>query len=105
MAHRMTNRPDWRQRGYDRIYDRNHGIVLRRQTTCWICGQPVDKTLTGPEGPSVDHVIPRRDGGTNQLDNLRLAHLRCNSARQAGERVKRRRPQPQHPGIIDPETA
>lgn len=33
----------------------------------------------------MDHVIPRAKGGSNAVENLRLAHRRCNSRR--GSRV------------------
>ena len=47
---------------------------------CWLCGQPGADTA--------DHVVPRSRGGGNELDNLRPAHRRCNSAR--GNRPARR---------------
>lgn len=99
----MTDpRPNWRQRGYDATYDRNRKRILRTHTVCCICGEPVDKTLSGrdPDGPSIDHIVPRAEGGTNQLDNLALAHLRCNTARPGLERPSRRRPPEAHPGLL-----
>lgn len=44
---------------------------------CWICGQPMgdDRTL--------DHVIPLSKGGDNTLDNLRMAHMRCNQRKSS----------------------
>ena len=41
-------------------------------TICYICRQ--DVTTEG----HIDHVIPRFLGGTDNLDNLRLTHARCN---------------------------
>ena len=51
--------------------------------TCWLCDQPVDKALKSrhPLMASYDHVIPTSLGGSDEPDNLRLAHLRCNVAR------------------------
>lgn len=43
--------------------------------TCCICGRPI---LPGSE--SLQHLVPRSKGGTDDPDNLRPAHLRCNSA-------------------------
>lgn len=43
--------------------------------TCWICGRQI------LEGFSVDHVIPRSRGGTDEIENLRPAHGLCNSRR------------------------
>lgn len=53
---------------------------------CWLCGKPVD--FTRPVGtlwgPSIDHVIPKAAGGSNDLPNLRLAHAYpCNHAKGA----------------------
>lgn len=49
---------------------RANGIVL-----CFICGKPIgiDEVITA------EHVVPVRDGGTNDLHNLRPAHSKCNS--------------------------
>lgn len=79
-----AKRGNWRERGYDAAYDRNRRVVLREETICWLCGELVDKTLPGTEsdGPSVDHVVRREDGGSNRRENLRLAHLRCNTGRR-----------------------
>lgn len=79
-------RGTWRQRGYDREYDLNRAAVLREEHDCWLCGKPVDKTLPGthPNGPSIDHLTRRTDGGTNHRTNLRLAHLHCNTGRHTG---------------------
>lgn len=56
--------------------------------TCHICGQPIDQTL--PPGHemqgSIDHLTPRRQGGTGDRDNVRMSHHRCNHERDAAER-------------------
>ena len=45
---------------------------------CPICNQPLlNLEETGQEELHVHHVIPRKSGGTNQLNNLRLVHLYC----------------------------
>lgn len=43
--------------------------------TCCICGRPITR---GDE--SLQHLLPRSRGGTDDPDNLRPAHRRCNSA-------------------------
>jgi len=54
---------------------RLRGLVLAEYgDTCHLCGHPGADT--------VDHIIPRSRGGTDDLDNLRPAHLSCNSARR-----------------------
>jgi 5-methylcytosine-specific restriction endonuclease McrA len=70
----------------------SRAIAKRRQVlevygnVCWLCGQPV------PGLPSADHVIPRSRGGSDDIENLRPCHTRCNSSR--GNRLPRRRPTP-----------
>jgi 5-methylcytosine-specific restriction endonuclease McrA len=51
--------------------------------TCGICGHAIDPRVphTAGDGPSVDHILPRCLGGSDDPANLRLAHRRCNSAR------------------------
>jgi hypothetical protein len=75
-----------KQRGYDAGYRRARAQVIREETDCWICGEPVDPTLRWPDprSPSADHVTRREDGGSNDRSNLRLSHLGCNSGRSRG---------------------
>jgi len=56
-------------------------IIVRDNYTRHICGGTVDVALSPPElmAPSIDHVIPFIFGGTNDLANLKLAHLQCNT--------------------------
>lgn len=51
---------------------------------CWLCGGMIRPATRprDPLGPSADHVIPRSKGGDNSIENLRPAHLSCNSRRQ-----------------------
>jgi HNH endonuclease len=62
----------------------------RDGANCAICRKSIRYELrSGPRGdrsglgPSVDHVIPRSEGGSDDLANLRLAHWRCNWQRRA----------------------
>lgn len=79
---------------------RKHGLSVqvlahRDGTDCGICGTPVDMSLRRPArmAPSVDHVLPRACGGTNDPANLQLAHLWCNQVKsdrtipRSGERM------------------
>lgn len=54
-------------------------------STCWLCDEPIEHGLRRwhPRGPSMDHVLPRSEGGTWDRANLRPAHYGCNSRRQA----------------------
>ena len=53
-------------------------VALRKRDgdDCWFCGLYV---ATAEQ--SADHVLRKRDGGSDALTNLRLAHLLCNMAR------------------------
>jgi hypothetical protein len=55
----------------------------RDDWTCWVCAGDVDPHAVAgsPHAASVDHVVPRARGGTNDPANLRLAHRRCNGRR------------------------
>lgn len=50
---------------------------------CGICQEPVDRNLPWPDplSPSLDHVVPLSRGGRHAKDNVRLAHLICNTRR------------------------
>lgn len=48
-------------------------IMHRKNNACYLC----QKVLTLDES-TVDHVIPLDKGGTNYIDNLRIACLDCN---------------------------
>lgn len=58
--------------------------IARWGSVCWLCGQPIDLTLprTEPGGFTVDHVVPRSKGGSNDVANCRPAHRSCNVRRQ-----------------------
>lgn len=64
-----------------KVAERDHDI-------CHICGRKVDwndyKIVNGKKValanyPSRDHLIPLCKGGTHSWDNIRLAHISCNS--------------------------
>ena len=69
-------------------FTKNKQIILKTQTVCGICGQPVDMNLKYPDplSPTIDHIIPLAKGGhPSDLSNLQLAHRWCN--RQKGARL------------------
>lgn len=75
---RVDKRPGWR-----RIAE------LQGDMRCHICGDDCDPDdyerradgsfAAGITYPSVDHIHPLARGGSNDLDNLALAHMLCNS--------------------------
>lgn len=59
-------------------------VRKRDGDNCSLCRTPINfSRAPGTEwGPSLEHVIPLAAGGTNDLDNLRLAHAYpCNKAK------------------------
>lgn len=48
-------------------------ILDREDYRCYLCGEEVD-----PENFHFDHVIPLSKGGPNTVDNIRVAHPKCN---------------------------
>ena len=65
----------WSGRYAARIRDQVRAIY-GETPPCWICGRPI---LEGEF--SVDDLTPRSRGGTDEIENLRPAHGRCNSRR------------------------
>ena len=65
-----------------KIWERDKGI-------CYICESYVsrpgsefnEESEFRKNGPTVDHVIPKSKGGTNDLSNLKLSHRRCNETK------------------------
>lgn len=60
-------------------------VYLNSNGECGICAEHIDSRLTYPDpmSMSIDHIIPRSQGGSHKIDNLRAAHLLCNAKRGA----------------------
>jgi len=61
-------------------------LYKRDAWTCLICYKPVStdtysSSTYNPDYPSLDHIIPRSLGGSNQDSNLRTTHVHCNAVR------------------------
>lgn len=68
-------------------FRKNRKQVLERGGwTCEICELPIyhEASPFDDRAPAVDHIIPVRHGGTDDLDNLRAAHRWCNLRRESG---------------------
>jgi len=58
-------------------------VASRDGWICQLCGQPVSRIRDrSPLSPTLDHVKPLAEGGTNATSNLRLAHNACNVGRR-----------------------
>ena len=59
-------------------------LLIRDFLICGICDEPVDPEIEWPAHRSVtvDHILPVAHGGTDDIDNLQLAHLACNASKQ-----------------------
>lgn len=71
LCHECRNRPMWSALSVPQLIKRD-GIE------CKLCGYPVHLKGKGDLRPSIDHILPRAAGGSDDADNLQLAHLWCN---------------------------
>jgi HNH endonuclease len=62
-------RGTWNHRHLRRVAERDRWV-------CHLCGKKVK-----PGQESVDHLVPVSAGGADRMDNVALAHIRCNSRR------------------------
>lgn len=55
---------------------------------CGVCGKKINPKLKfpNPKSKSLDHILPLSKGGNHVSDNIRPAHLGCNSSK--GNRIK-----------------
>lgn len=54
--------------------NRREFLMTEAQGLCFLCGKEVS-----PQNMSIHHVVPKSRGGSNTLDNLVIAHNKCNS--------------------------
>lgn len=77
-----SKRGNWlaHRRSQDVVKRLRPAILARDGWTCYLCATPIAPALRFPHPLSltIDHVIPLSAGGTNEIENLRPAHLSCN---------------------------
>lgn len=58
-------------------------LLERDGNRCHICDQEFDPEAVqnSPGEMTIDHLVPWNEGGGHHLDNLKLAHRRCNEGR------------------------
>ena len=82
---RCSNRRE-RLRQRDAEHARRQALFERDGWRCAICGGPVRRDgdpQSDPDAPTLDHIIPRVDGGGDEPGNLQTAHRKCNNAKGA----------------------
>lgn len=77
--------PPKAKRGYLKSRSWVAKLGLQSGWVCSLCDRTVDPSLRWPhpESGSVDHIIAVSSGGGSHPDNLALAHLGCNCARNS----------------------
>lgn len=63
-------------------------LAMRDGTNCHICAEAIDMTLRRADSvfcPSIDHIKPRALGGSDDPENLALAHFWCNAVKSDRE--------------------
>jgi len=60
-----------------------HEVFERDAWRCHICGKRVRRNVGACHSlaPTIDHLVPLADGGTDELSNVACAHFICNSLR------------------------
>ncbi len=75
----MTDHNNSTARGYDRRWRKLRVRVLQEEPTCRMCRQ-VGRTR---EADTVDHIQPKRDGGTDVRSNLQSLCRNCHNSIKA----------------------
>lgn len=77
-AQRAEERGTAAERGYGYRWSKLRLMVLRAQPACVVCGAPAT---------DVDHIIPKRLGGTDARDNLQSLCHACHTRKTMRERT------------------
>jgi 5-methylcytosine-specific restriction endonuclease McrA len=94
MTHGDTTMPNYPPGRVQAVWNKCKG-------RCWLCGEQVG--FYGgvlPDAGTLDHVVPRARGGRSTLENLKLAHRKCNIARGAPHVPRKPKPQPSNQAAL-----
>ena len=70
-------------------------LLFKQNGRCALCGHrfprdgEVNESVAIRFAVTFDHVVPRSQGGSDEVGNLRLAHYACNLVRGDGNGSKR----------------
>lgn len=86
-VHKKDNSIRRRCRMYGAYYDASvtrEKVFARDKYVCQICGKPCDTNdkrwgMSGPDYPTIDHIIALKNGGNHVWGNVQCAHAICNS--------------------------
>ena len=81
----------------DRTFSRRGGDWVGK---CLICNGPIAFDARTGSGATLEHIRARHRGGTDEPDNLGVAHARCNAEKGRRWDPKRRRPEPEYDDFI-----
>lgn len=75
----------WTRRNHRKMRGLNITRLLKRDgDECHLCGKKLDRKLKDEFDPmyiTFDHLQPTSKGGVTLLENLKLAHRKCNEER------------------------
>lgn len=81
----QRNRASRQARGYGASWDRIRAVAMRRDK--YLC-QPCLKAGRVTPATECDHVVPKFDGGTDEIDNLQAICRQCHADKTQREAKK-----------------
>ena len=77
-------------------------VWSRQRGRCALCGEPCARDRAHPHHGTIDHIVARYDGGTDELENLQLLGRSCHNVKDAD--VHQRACGPYKPKVYKPPT-